>query len=256
MHDRLIGHNSYWSIPCPTIANTAAQAPLQYQVLQVILVSGTQMVRTKGGIAHMRVARRVGIHVSTAVQAVRQYLVLRQMRVKTIRMARIEATIVQCVDLSHYLDTNRSVMSTPQPPISVQGLTFNHVLTATDVENEHDDNGAVVRYDIMHPNVDGLIKGVYVVTANDSIVYVGKFTGTFEKRWLYTKLSKIYHHKRNAIAASRRAGSSVHVYAQTEDELRRQIPAAETDTAMWINVGGIEAALIRTLAPAWNSAGA
>lgn len=147
-------------------------------------------------------------------------------------------------------------MPTPQPSISVQGLTFNHVLTATDVENEHDDNGAVVRYDIMHPDVAGLIKGVYVVTENDSVVYVGKFTGTFEKRWLYTKLSKIYHHKRNAIAASRRAGSSVRVYAQTEDELRRQIPAAETDTDMWINVGGIEAALIRTLAPAWNSAGA
>lgn len=147
-------------------------------------------------------------------------------------------------------------MSTQQPSLSVTGLTFDHVLTTTDVVHEHDDNGAVVRYDIMHPNVERLIKGVYVVTENQSIVYVGKFTGTFEKRWLYVNLNKIYHHKRNAIAASRRTGNAVHVYAQTEDALRAQIPVAAHDTDAWINIGGIEAALIRKLTPAWNSAGA
>ena len=146
-------------------------------------------------------------------------------------------------------------MPTPQPSIKVQGLTFDHVLTATDVAGEPDENGAVVKYDVMHPAVSSLVRGVYIITENDVIVYVGKYTGTFEKRWLYTNLNKIYHHKRNAIAASRRAGSSVHVYAQTEDALRAQIPAAVNDSDMWINVGGIEAALIRTLAPAWNSAG-
>jgi hypothetical protein len=137
----------------------------------------------------------------------------------------------------HSTDT----MPTPQPTLSVNGLIFDHILTATDVAGEPEENGAVVRYDIKHADVAHLIKGVYVVTENDAIVYVGKFTGTFEKSWLYTKLSKIYHHKRDAIAASRRAGNTVHVYAQTEDALRAQIPAAANDADLWINVGGIEA---------------
>lgn len=135
-------------------------------------------------------------------------------------------------------------------------LVFELVLVATEVEPEPDENGAVVRYVIHSGDPREIERGVYLITENDRIVYVGKYTGTFAARWLYTQLQKIYHHKRNAIADSLKAGNTVRVYVQTEDRLRRMIPLAAADVDSWINVDGIEHALVRILRPEWNRIGA
>lgn len=137
--------------------------------------------------------------------------------------------------------------------VSVNGLTFDHILTATEVDELHDENGAVVRYQIAYSDLESMRRGVYIIVEDGHVVYVGKFSDSFSRRWLYTNLEKIYHHKRNAIAQSLHAGRAVRVYAQTEEALRSQIAVAANDLDGWINISGIETALIRKLTPVWNS---
>ena len=134
---------------------------------------------------------------------------------------------------------------------TVQGLTFTHVLSAESVMSDQQ-GAAQVTYATHAIDVSSLRRGVYIVTVNDHIVYVGKFLGSFSKRWLYPMTGTIYHHKRNAIARELHQGSDVRVYAAAEVDLRAEIPIAASDAIGWINVEGIESVLIAALEPAWN----
>lgn len=132
----------------------------------------------------------------------------------------------------------------------VGGLPFQHVLTATDVTGA-DANGPVVEYD-EHVNTRILRRGVYVVTVDGIITYVGKYANTFAKRWLYTAGKKIYHHKRRDIAESLSAGCQVRVYAATEEDLLEIMMPPTPELKRWITIEGIEGALIAELKPEWN----
>lgn len=130
------------------------------------------------------------------------------------------------------------------------GLTFLRVLTATDVTGA-DANGPIVEY-AEHVNTRILRRGVYVVTVDGVITYVGKYASTFAKRWLYTDGKKIYHHKRRDIAESLSAGCVVHVYAATEEDLLQTMMPPTPELMRWITIEGIEGALIAELKPEWN----
>lgn len=130
------------------------------------------------------------------------------------------------------------------------GLPFLHVLTATSVAGA-DATGPVVRY-LEHVNTQRLRRGVYVVTVDGIITYVGKFTNTFAKRWLYSASKKIYHHKRRSIAESLSAGHDVRVYAATEHDLLQTMMIPTPELMRWITIEGIEGALIAEMKPGWN----
>jgi hypothetical protein len=135
--------------------------------------------------------------------------------------------------------------------LNLEGLTFRHVITPTMIDGA-DSNGEIVRYEDHHGQLESLQRGVYVVTVDGEIAYIGKFSGDFAKRWLYTNLRKLYHHKRHSIADALKNGKTVHVFASTEEDLRSSIPTAAHDSDNWINIHGIESSLIRRLQPMWN----
>lgn len=130
------------------------------------------------------------------------------------------------------------------------GLPFLHVLTATAVAGA-DATGPVVRY-VEHVNTRRLRRGVYVVTVDGVISYVGKYVNTFAKRWLYTAGKKIYHHKRRDIAESLSARCVVHVYAATVEDLLQTMMPPAPELKRWITIEGIEGSLIAELKPKWN----
>jgi hypothetical protein len=135
--------------------------------------------------------------------------------------------------------------------LNLESLTFRHVITPTMIDGA-DSNGEIVGYEDHHGQLESLQRGVYVVTVDGEVTYVGKFSGDFAKRWLYTNLRKLYHHKRQSIADALKHGKTVHVFASTEEELRSSIAAAADDSHNWINIHGIESVLISSLLPAWN----
>lgn len=134
------------------------------------------------------------------------------------------------------------------------GLAFPHILTATAVDR-NDSDEAVVRYSLAETDPRQMHRGIYIVTVDGQITYVGKFTKSFAKRWLYLEDSRLYHHTRHTIAAEIESGKTVLVYAASEEALTSQI-GVDTATHIWINVHGIEGALIASLQPRWNSIGA
>ncbi|MFN4985292.1 MAG: hypothetical protein ACK5GI_04015 [Ignavibacteria bacterium] len=131
-------------------------------------------------------------------------------------------------------------------------LEFQHGLTATHVDEELDVHGVVVRYLQHSENLNRPERGVYMITIDNDPVYFGKYETSFSKRWLYSNLNMIYHHKRKAIADSLLAGKIVEVYVITEDALRESIKTDDGAESVWINVSGVERTLIDMLKPAWN----
>ncbi|MBU3678544.1 MAG: hypothetical protein FGM32_02935 [Candidatus Kapabacteria bacterium] len=132
----------------------------------------------------------------------------------------------------------------------VEGLLFRHVLTPTLLRGASSTH-QVVRY-VEHGDLSTLDRGVYLIAVDDVIYYVGKFTQTFAKHWIYDRKRTVYHHKRDRLAAALADDRTVHVYAASEDELRCYIPAAQNDPNRYVNVYGIEPALIERLDPLWN----
>ena len=135
--------------------------------------------------------------------------------------------------------------------ITVHGLTFTHILTATHVDGD-DVHGAVVRYELAGGEADAATRGVYVVTVDDVPVFVGSFWIGFVKHWVYPRRRLIYHHKRNAIAAALTEGQLVRVYAATEEELRVQRSTIVVTHACR-DCKCIADALIEHCRPAWNT---
>ena len=132
----------------------------------------------------------------------------------------------------------------------VEGMLFRHVLTPTLLKGASATHH-VVRYDELG-DLSALECGVYLIEVDDTIFYVGKFTQTFAKHWIYDTVGTVYHHKRDRLAKALESGRTVRVYAATEDELRQYIPAAQNDPMRYVNVHGIEHALIARLEPIWN----
>ena len=131
-------------------------------------------------------------------------------------------------------------------------LDFQRVLTATHVDEKLDVHGAVVRYQQHVGDLKSPERGVYIITVDSNPVYVGKYETSFSKRWLYSNLNMIYHHKRNAIAACLATGKAVEVYRITEDKLRNQFQTDDVANSAWMKVNGVERALIEMQKPAWN----
>jgi hypothetical protein len=132
----------------------------------------------------------------------------------------------------------------------VEGFLFRHVLTPSLLKGATATHH-VLRYE-EHADLSALECGVYLIEVDDAIFYVGKFTQTFVKHWIYDSVGTVYHHKRDRIAKALENGRTVRVYAATEDELRQYIPAALNDPTRYVNVHGIEYALIKRLDPFWN----
>jgi hypothetical protein len=130
------------------------------------------------------------------------------------------------------------VRSTMSLHLNINDLTFTHVLTAMRGDGDTLD-AERVSYVTHNADPAALRQGVYVVTVNDQIVYIGKYDGTLARRWLYERAGIIYHHKRKAIANELRNGADVRVYATKE---------APVST----NNADVERALIASLKPAWN----
>ena len=136
--------------------------------------------------------------------------------------------------------------------ITVQGLIFTHILTATHVDGD-DVHGAVVRYELAGGDADAATRGVYVVTVDDVPVFVGSFRIGFVKHWVYPRRRLIYHHKRHAIAAALTKGHLVRIYAATEEELRGQLSATIVATHACRDCTCIADTLIERCRPAWNT---
>lgn len=94
--------------------------------------------------------------------------------------------------------------------------------------------------------------GVYAVTSDEEIVYVGSYRKGVVKRWLYTKKPDVYHFKKPQVVSCLRATKAVKVYAASEVSIKEQLGHAHN---RWVNASGIEGVLIKTLNPAWNKQG-
>ena len=135
--------------------------------------------------------------------------------------------------------------------ITVPPLSFETVLRLHEVDGNNRD-GPIVRYEILNQPLLTIRRGVYLVTQNDSIVYCGKFTNTFAKRWLYTRGRYVYHFKRGIISEAILKQDTIEVHAQEENVLRQQIGQEDNE---WINISSIEEKIIRDLCPLWNMIG-
>ena len=135
--------------------------------------------------------------------------------------------------------------------ITVPPLTFAPVLRLHEVDGSNKD-GPIVRYEVLDKGLLAVVRGVYLVTQDDVIVYCGKFTNTFSKRWLYAKDRYVYHFKRSVISDAIQEHRKIEVYAQAESVLKNQLGQSGND---WINVSSIEEKLIRDLRPVWNLIG-
>ena len=135
--------------------------------------------------------------------------------------------------------------------ISESPLKFKHVLkiTATDGSNK---DGPVVRYQVVDKTLLKERAGVYLIVQDGQIVYCGKFTRTFAKRWLYTKGQYIFHFKRGLLSAALLENRTIDVYSEGEEALRIQLGQPGNE---WISATSIEEKIIRDAAPIWNSIG-
>lgn len=142
-------------------------------------------------------------------------------------------------------------------------LLFQRMLTLT--KNDGDNaRGPIVRYDNYDEKLGQklgydeeakkLLGGVYLIVRNEEIVYCGKFTGTFAKRWLYTMGKYVYHSMRQQISlALELEGKQVlEVFAQGVADLREQLGHPDNE---WISATSIEEKIIRDIQPVWNSHG-
>jgi hypothetical protein len=80
-------------------------------------------------------------------------------------------------------------------------LSFRPVLALGPVQGANAE-GPIVKYRVLDQSVLRESRGVYVVAAGNQVMYRGKYTNSFSKRWLYARLGYVYHFKRNEIAAA------------------------------------------------------
>ena len=129
-------------------------------------------------------------------------------------------------------------------PRHVGPISFRPVLALGPVQGVNAE-GPIIRYRVIDQTLLREIRGVYVIVAGDQIVYCGKWSTSFAKRWLYTRGEYVYHFKRNDIASSIAAGFNVTVFAQTERALQHQLRCDR-------RIDSIEADVIHLLSPTWN----
>ena len=122
-------------------------------------------------------------------------------------------------------------------------------LTANDGFNA---DGPIVRYGDYDKEMGKMRGGVYLIVQDGEVVYCGKFTGTFAKRWLYTKDEYVYHFKRGLISMALTENRTIEVFAQDVAGLRAQLGHPGNE---WISATSIEEKLISDLQPTWNSLG-
>ena len=130
-------------------------------------------------------------------------------------------------------------------------LRFQRMLTLTANDGFNAD-GPIVRYGDYDKEVGKMLGGVYLIVQDGEVVYCGKFTGTFAKRWLYTKGEYVYHFKRGLISMALNENRTLEVFAQDVTGLREQLGHPGNE---WISATSIEEKLINDLQPAWNSLG-
>lgn len=138
-------------------------------------------------------------------------------------------------------------------------LSFQHVLSLTEVSG-HNSGGAIVRYKEIAPAFHRTERGVYVVVENERIVYCGKFTNTFGKRWLYEAHKYIYHHIRDIAALSITNQHQVDVYSQDIETLKQQLGVQDAPwLSRYISATSIEESIIEDISrdsyPIWNKIG-
>jgi hypothetical protein len=94
--------------------------------------------------------------------------------------------------------------------------------------------------------------GVYAVTSDEEIVYVGSYRKGVVRRWLYTDNPDVYHFKKPQVVSCLQASKTIKIYAASEVSIKKQLGQADN---RWVNTSGIEGVLIKTLNPAWNKQG-
>ena len=106
------------------------------------------------------------------------------------------------------------------------------------------------RIEATHPNDKGA--GVYAVTCDDTLVYIGSYQGGVQKRWVYLKDKDIYHFKKPRIVNCLKNGQIIKVFALGLDEIKKQIGCVGNQ---WVNAAGIESHMIASRNPEWNTHG-
>lgn len=130
-------------------------------------------------------------------------------------------------------------------------LSFERVLRLTITDGFNAD-GPIVRYEEYDKSLGAMRCGVYLIVQDGEVVYCGKFTNTFARRWLYTKGEYVYHFKRGLISVALNDNRTLEVFAQNEGNLRAQLGQPGNS---WISATSIEEKLIKDLRPVWNSLG-
>lgn len=135
------------------------------------------------------------------------------------------------------------------PDLSV--LSFERMLRLMNTDGSNS-GGAIVRYEGFDSSRGAMQCGVYLIIQDGVVVYCGKFTNTFARRWLYTRDQYIYHFKRDVIAEALADKRTLEVFAQDEQSLRKQLGHEDN---CWISATSIEEKLIKDLKPTWNVLG-
>lgn len=128
--------------------------------------------------------------------------------------------------------------------MNIEGIEFPHAYTFGPLK----ENGRVdYTTEASHPNDRG--PGVYVVTCDDELIYIGSYQRGVQKRWVFLKDRDIYHFKKPHVSDCLKKGKCVKLFALGLDEIKKQINCTGND---WVNAAGVEARLISRKNPKWN----
>ena len=138
--------------------------------------------------------------------------------------------------------------------ISLGPFVFRRVFYDLSWEKEiqPDQYGYTIRYteDSKNSDLMKVRRGVYCISLDLSIVYVGRFSQGLAKRWLLLKTQRLYH-KTAVLSMTGSWNSSYAVFAESEDNLRGFL----NEKGDWVDSNSIEAGLIRKFKPQWNRQG-
>ncbi len=135
--------------------------------------------------------------------------------------------------------------------MNLSNLAFRHALRLTEADRRNPKK-ILVRYQVVDSSTFDHSLGVYIVSLNSEVIYIGSYRNGFRKRWLYAREQYLYHFKYIFIADALDTGAKVEVFTESEESLKEQLGSADDP---WVTAIGIEDRLIRDYQPRWNCIG-
>ena len=101
-------------------------------------------------------------------------------------------------------------------------ITFRHALTLGPLCND-----GRVEFTIQQYMPSKIGPGVYFVLERGKVVYIGSYQSGIVRRWVYLRKKDLYHFKKPLVLQCLNVGSTVQVFAQDEDEIKKELGCSQ-----------------------------